>query len=84
MASNFKGSNIKNDGWDPFYKGSGRDLPTQLDSRKMNPLIDYYRRVEGKIESPQLDYTVMKLKEDMVEERKRKLKGWKKAVFERN
>ena len=50
----------------------------------MNALTDYYRNEEGKIESPKLDYTVMKLKEDMEEERRRKIKEWKKGVFERN
>ena len=50
----------------------------------MNRLTDYYRNREGKIEEGMLDYTVMKLKEDMEQERKRRIKESKKPVFERN
>lgn len=83
IASNFKGRNIRQDGIPDFYLTAGRELPCQSDMRSMNELTNYYKGKDGRIEKPHVDYTVKKMREDLLNQRKEQHERPKKPVFSR-
>lgn len=59
-------------------------MPCTLDMRQMNELTNYWKGEDGKLERKSLDYEVRKMKDDLVEERKEKMKKRRKKELERN
>ncbi len=64
-TSNFKPNKIDN-----FYKFAGRELPHQLDQRKLSPNCNYYKDSSGKIIKEDVDYAVRKMYDDLVRKQK--------------
>ena len=79
IASNYSGNNINKSSIDGFYFNSGKELPSQFDMRNMTELTNFWKNEEDKIERPKLEFGTRKMKEDLVEERKEKMKKSKKG-----
>lgn len=62
IASNFKGSNIRQDKISSFYLTSGKQLPSQYDMRYMTNLTNHYKDKNDKFITPKIDFAVKQLK----------------------
>ena len=77
IASNYKGSNLRQDKISPFYINSGREIPCMPDMRQMNEQTNFYQGKDGKMIKPNIDYTVRKMREDLLTKRKEQINGSK-------
>lgn len=84
IASNYKGSNLRQDKISSFFTQSGREMPCTPDMRQMNEQTNFYKGKDGKIIKPNIDYTIKKMREDLLNKRKEQISQSKRPDFSRN
>lgn len=69
---------------DSFFMNSGRELPCQFEQRSGTELNSHWRDRKGKIERPNVEYSVRSMKERLCDERKERISSSKRPHFNRN
>ncbi len=53
---------------------TGKELPSQYDMRYMTHLTNFYKNEKDELVEPKIDYTIKKLKQELINKRKQAAK----------